>query len=133
MRRAEAIEKRVRRLDLVGFLWRSECDDDDDDLAILNLIFIVMEGVVRDFRDLMGLFLLGMKRRDSVINECLFLRYYLKISRDVEKVSHGVGFCLLFWIVLVPLWGSVNVENGEWPIVRSNRRRLLYVLCLQRK
>lgn len=36
MRRAEAIGKRVRRLDLVGFLWRSECDDDDDDLAILN-------------------------------------------------------------------------------------------------
>lgn len=45
MRRAEAIEKRVRRLNLVGFLWRSECDDDDDDdLAILNLIFIVMGG-----------------------------------------------------------------------------------------
>lgn len=57
MRRAEAIEKRVRRLDLVGFLWRSECDDDDD-LAILNLIFIVMGGGVRDIRDLMGLFYL---------------------------------------------------------------------------
>lgn len=97
MRRAEAIEKRVRRLNLVGFLWRSECDDDDDDLAILNLIFIVMEGVVRDFRDLMGLFLLGMKRRDSVINECLFMRYYLKISRDVEKgESRG-------WVLFVVL------------------------------
>lgn len=81
----------------MGFLWRSECDDDDDDLAILNLIFIVMEGVVRDFRDLMGLFLLGMKRRDSVINECLFMRYYLKISRDVEKGGvTGLGFVCCF-------------------------------------
>lgn len=62
-----------------------------------TLIFIVMEGVVRDFRDLMGLFLLGMKRRDSVINECLFMRYYLKISRDVEKGGvTGLGFVCCF-------------------------------------
>lgn len=79
MRRAEAIEKRVRRLDLVGFLWRSECDDDDD-LAILNLIFIVMGGGGgAGYSGFNGVVLLGMKRRDSVINECLFLRYYLKI------------------------------------------------------
>lgn len=45
----------------------------------------------------MGLFLLGMKRRDSVINECLFMRYYLKISRDVEKgESRG-------WVLFVVL------------------------------
>lgn len=45
----------------------------------------------------MGLFLLGMKRRDSVINECLFMRYYLKISRDVRKrESRG-------WVLFVVL------------------------------
>lgn len=40
-RRAEAIEKRMRRVDLVGFLWS---DENDDDLAIFNLVFIVMVG-----------------------------------------------------------------------------------------
>lgn len=105
MRRAEAIGKRVRRLDLVGFLWRSECDDDDDDLAILNLIFIVMGGGGRDFRDLMGLFLLGMKRRDSVINE---LSVYALLSENFTRCWKRKSRGWVLFVVLDCLGAAVG-------------------------
>lgn len=41
-------------------------------------------------------------------------------KRVTGLVLFVVYFFRSFWIVVVPLWGLVNIENGEWPVVRSD-------------